>query len=106
MTSHRASHWVGTWAATPAPAEGVALSSPTIRMFPRISVGGDTIRVRLSNAAGTGDLVIGATHVAKRGAGATLRDMGRADDQISGAGGVRQPHSDCVAADADAWKHA
>ena len=54
-----ASHWVGTWSATPAPADGVALSSPTIRMFPRVSIGGDTIRVRLSNAAGTGDLTIG-----------------------------------------------
>ena len=53
-----ASHWVGTWAATPAPADGVALSGPTIRMFPRISIGGDTIRVRLSNAAGTADLVM------------------------------------------------
>ena len=59
-------HWVGTWAATPAPAEGVALSSPTIRMYPRISIGGDTIRIRLSNAAGKGDLVIASTHVALR----------------------------------------
>ena len=67
------SHWVGTWTATPAPAEGVSLSSPTIRMFPRVSIGGDTIRVRLSNAAGTGDLVIGSTHVALRGAGAGIK---------------------------------
>jgi lysophospholipase L1-like esterase len=66
------SHWVGTWAATPAPADGVALSSPTIRMFPRISLGGDTIRLRLSNAAGTGDLVIASTHVAKRATGAAI----------------------------------
>ena len=68
-----ASHWVGTWTATPAPAEGVVLASPTIRMFPRVSIGGDTIRVRLSNAAGTGDLAIGATHVAKRGAGSGIK---------------------------------
>jgi lysophospholipase L1-like esterase len=68
-----ASHWVGTWSATPASADGVALSSPTIRMFPRISIGGDTIRVRLSNAAGVGDLVVGSTHVAVRGAGAGIR---------------------------------
>jgi lysophospholipase L1-like esterase len=65
--------WVGTWAATPAPADGVALSSPTIRMFPRISIGGDTIRVRLSNAAGTGDLTIASTHVALRAAGPSIR---------------------------------
>ena len=67
------SHWVGTWAATPAPADGVALSSPTIRMFPRISIGGDTIRVRLSNAAGQGDLVIASTHVALRAPGPGMR---------------------------------
>jgi lysophospholipase L1-like esterase len=67
-----ASHWVGTWTATPAPAEGVALSSPTIRMFPRISIGGDTIRIRLSNAAGTGDLVIASTHVARRAPGPAI----------------------------------
>ncbi len=68
-----ASRWVGTWTATPAPADGVALASPTIRMFPRISIGGDTIRIRLSNAAGTGDLTIAATHVALRGPGPTIR---------------------------------
>jgi len=62
-------HWVGTWTATPAPAEGISLSAPTIRMFPRISIGGDTIRVRLSNSAGTSDLVIASTHVALRGRG-------------------------------------
>ena len=67
-----ASHWVGTWTATPAPAEGVALSSPTIRMFPRISIGGDTIRIRLSNAAGTGDLVVASTHVARRATGPAI----------------------------------
>ena len=63
-------HWVGTWTTTQAPADGVALSSPTIRMFPRISIGGDTIRVRISNAHGTGKLTIGAARVALRAAGA------------------------------------
>lgn len=65
-------HWVGTWAATPAPADGVALSAPTIRMFPRISIGGDAIRVRLSNAHGIGPLNIGAVTVALRGKGAGI----------------------------------
>jgi len=66
-------HWVGTWTASPAPADGVALSSPTIRMFPRISIGGDTIRVRISNAHGTGKLTIGAARVALRAAGAKIQ---------------------------------
>jgi lysophospholipase L1-like esterase len=73
MTFPSADKWVGTWASTPAPADGVSLSSPTIRMFPRISIGGDTIRVRLSNAAGNGDLVIGSTHVAIRASGAAIQ---------------------------------
>ena len=68
-----ASRWVGTWAATPAPADGVALSAPTIRMFPRVSIGGDTIRIRLSNAAGTGDLTIASTRVALRASGPRIR---------------------------------
>jgi lysophospholipase L1-like esterase len=59
-------HWVGTWAATPAPAEGVALSAPTIRMFPRVSIGGDMIRVRISNAHGQDKLRVGAARVALR----------------------------------------
>ena len=46
-------HWVGTWATAPAPAEGVALSNQTLRMNARVSIGGKTLRVRLSNAYGT-----------------------------------------------------
>jgi lysophospholipase L1-like esterase len=56
----------------------VALSEPTIRMFPRISIGGDTLRVRFSNAHGTGKLPIGAAHVAVRAGGsAIVPDTGR-----------------------------
>jgi hypothetical protein len=32
--------WVATWAAAPAPAEGGAFSNQTLRMVPRISLGG------------------------------------------------------------------
>ena len=71
MTSN--AHWVGTWASTPAPADGVALSAPTIRMFPRISIGGDTIRVRISNAHGNDKLTVGAAHVALRASGTAIR---------------------------------
>ncbi len=64
--------WVGTWTAAPAPAEGVALANQTLRMNPRISLGGNTFRVRLSNAYGTGKLRIGAAHIGRRASGATL----------------------------------
>ncbi|HEX3398730.1 MAG TPA: SGNH/GDSL hydrolase family protein [Acetobacteraceae bacterium] len=59
-------HWVGTWATAPAPAEGAALSNQTLRMTARISIGGDTLRVRLSNAYGTRPLAIGAAHIGVR----------------------------------------
>ena len=35
-------HWVGTWTAAPAPAEGAAFSNHTLRMIPRVSIGGST----------------------------------------------------------------
>src|SRR5207249_1221608 len=43
-------HWVGTWTAAPAPAEGAAFSNHTLRMIPRVSIGGSRLRVRISNA--------------------------------------------------------
>jgi len=38
-------HWVGTWATSPAPSEtGVGFNNHTLRMHPRVSIGGDTVR--------------------------------------------------------------
>jgi len=67
------SHWVGTWAAAPAPAEGaVGFNNHTLRMNPRISIGGERLRVRISNAYGNRPLVIGAAHIAIRDKGAAI----------------------------------
>ena len=65
-------HWVGTWATAPAPAEGAALSNQTLRMNARISIGGDVLRVRLSNAYGTRPLRIGGAHIGLRATGAGI----------------------------------
>jgi lysophospholipase L1-like esterase len=66
-------HWVGTWAATPAPSEaGVGFNNHTVRMNPRVSIGGDTLRVRVSNAYGTRKLEIGAATVAIRDKGPAI----------------------------------
>src|ERR1700730_12810170 len=63
-------HWVGTWAAAPAPAEGVVgFNNHTLRMTPRLSLGGDTLRVRISNAYGARPLVIGAARIGIRDKG-------------------------------------
>jgi hypothetical protein len=66
-------HWVGTWATAPAPSEtGVGFNNHTVRMHPRVSIGGDTVRVRVSNAYGTGPLAIGAAYVAIRDKGPAI----------------------------------
>jgi lysophospholipase L1-like esterase len=62
-------HWVGTWTTAPAPAEGAAFSNQTLRMTARTSLGGDTLRVRLSNAYGSRKLTIGAARIALRSTG-------------------------------------
>jgi hypothetical protein len=56
--------WVGTWTTTPAPAEGVAFANQTFRMNARASIGGDRLRVRLSNAYGSRPLLVGAGYLA------------------------------------------
>jgi lysophospholipase L1-like esterase len=71
-------HWVGTWAASPQGA--VASRSPsvqafahrTIRQVVRVSIGGDTVRVRLSNEFGRTPLVIGTARISLSAGGANL----------------------------------
>ena len=62
-------HWVGTWTAAPAPGEGAAFANHTLRMMPRVSLGGSVLRVRISNAYGTRPLAIGAARVGVRSGG-------------------------------------
>ena len=68
-----ASHWVATWSASPQSAFSPAdLNGVTIRQIAHVSIGGQQVRVRLSNAYGTGSLVIGAARVARRSSGASI----------------------------------
>lgn len=63
-------HWVATWGASPqgprasgTPSANV-VHDRTIRQVVRVSMGGDTVRVRLSNEFGSAPLVIGSVHLA------------------------------------------
>ena len=63
-------HWVGSWTASPAPSTaGIDFANHTIRMHPRISIGGATVRVRISNAHGDTNLAIGGVTIALRDEG-------------------------------------
>ncbi len=65
--------WVGTWTAAPAPAEGFAgFNNQTIRLNPRVSIGGERLRVRISNAYGNRPLAIGAATIALRDKGPAI----------------------------------
>ena len=60
--------WVGTWGTAPAPAapDGISrtgFADRTVRMTAHTSVGGNEIRLRLSNAYGTSPLVLGRVTV-------------------------------------------
>ena len=66
-------HWVGTWATAPAPSlTGESLSDLTLRMNARVSIGGDTLRVRVSNAYGEGKLENGAASLGLRDSGPAI----------------------------------
>jgi lysophospholipase L1-like esterase len=64
-------HWVSTWSSaahTPLPFPGLPLSpvfeNQTIRMVVRPTIGGERVRIRLSNAFAASTLAVGAAHIA------------------------------------------
>ncbi len=76
-------HWVATWTgsqqdAPPPPVSRDSvdriptLADRTMRLIVRTSVGGDNVRIRLSNEYGKRPLVIGSAHIAVRDSGAAI----------------------------------
>jgi lysophospholipase L1-like esterase len=79
-------HWVGSWATAPAtswpamegmPSSVIALNDQTLRQIARLTLGGDQIRVRLSNVFGDAPVTIGDAQVALRDSeSTTVADSG------------------------------
>jgi lysophospholipase L1-like esterase len=75
-----APHWVATWGASPAPQLAdeqmrkahLELSNQTLREIVHISIGGNSLRVRLSNVFGKQNVELGAVHLAVRGKGSDI----------------------------------
>jgi lysophospholipase L1-like esterase len=71
QTATPATHWVGSWAASQQVPETQnlldieAMRDATLRQIVHLSVGGDRLRVRMSNAFGTAPLHLTAVHVAR-----------------------------------------
>jgi lysophospholipase L1-like esterase len=72
MVEQSAEHWVGTWTTTPAQVEGIALEGQTLRMIAHVSIGGRTVRVRLSNAYGARRLNVGSASLGIHKGGGTI----------------------------------
>jgi lysophospholipase L1-like esterase len=77
-----ADDWIGTWAASPQPVWSAEFPVPlniprnvwaqTVRQIAATSLGGNRVRVVLSNEYGTRPLLVGAAHVALTGEGAGI----------------------------------
>lgn len=72
------SNWIGTWSASPQAPEPpfvnptpASFSNQTIRQIVRTSLGGERVRVRLSNEFGRAPLVVGEVRIALQASGAT-----------------------------------
>jgi hypothetical protein len=64
-------HWVTTWGCGPQLTEPanlppVALANSTLRQFVHVTIGGNHLRVRLSNAYGTNSVTLNSVHVPGR----------------------------------------
>src|SRR5712691_5775077 len=69
--------WVGTWSASmQAPFPGATpatFTNVTLRQIAHVTIGGDVVRVRFSNATGTDPVTIGAASIGLRSTGANVR---------------------------------
>jgi lysophospholipase L1-like esterase len=64
--------WVVTWAAAPDSA-GPPLKAQTVRQIIRTSIGGSSLRIRLSNLFGVAPVTIGPAHVAAHASGSAIK---------------------------------
>jgi lysophospholipase L1-like esterase len=64
--------WVTAWATSQQALGATTIANATVRMIARVTVGGESVRVRLDNTFGTDPLVIGAAYVGAVRRGAAL----------------------------------
>jgi lysophospholipase L1-like esterase len=69
-------HWTGTWGTAPAGPPPVAnletFTDQTLRLIVHTSIGGNRVRIRVSNEFGTTPLVIGAARIGVRATGSDV----------------------------------
>lgn len=97
--------WVGTWASAQQGVNvafgGVApvFNDQTLRQIVQVSIGGSTVRIRLSNVMGSQPLTVNAASVAKRTSGAIIADDTLRTLSFSGSESVVIPEGAFVLSD-------
>jgi lysophospholipase L1-like esterase len=96
--------WVATWGASPvaplpANATNPGFTNQTVRLIVHTSLGGNAVRVRLSNAFGTESLVIGTAHLALHGMSAATISSTDRPLTFSGSSSVTIPPGALVVSD-------
>lgn len=77
--------WVGAWAPGLVTVDNSAFKNQTLRLILRPTLGGKTVRIRLSNLCGNAKLTIGGAHIAVRD-GASERIVGGTDRKLTFGG--------------------
>jgi lysophospholipase L1-like esterase len=96
--------WVATWGASPvaplpANTTNTGFTNQTVRLIVHTSLGGNEVRIRLSNAFGTQSLVIGGAHVALRSMNAAIVPSSDRPLTFSGANSMTIPPGALVVSD-------
>jgi outer membrane protein assembly factor BamB/lysophospholipase L1-like esterase len=102
-------HWVGTWSTSPLCFQAATLlglpastrfDDQSVRMIVRTSVGGDAVRVKLTNGCGSTPLEIGAATVGVRDTGPRIRPDTDRTLRFAGQPSVTIPAGSTVTSDA------
>jgi lysophospholipase L1-like esterase len=110
FTAHAAgpSHWVVAWGASPSPQLSnqdemrkakLVFADQTLRETVYSSIGGDSVRVRLSNAFGKDTVDIGAAHIALRENGGSIKPGSDQALTFGGRGSVAIPPDAVILSD-------
>jgi lysophospholipase L1-like esterase len=99
-----AENWVTAWGTSQQALGMATVSNATVRMIARVTVPGDSIRIRLDNAYGSAGVRVGRAYVGWRRAGATIFPGSNRPVLFSGAGEVTIPPGGSVLSDPVALK--
>jgi lysophospholipase L1-like esterase len=106
-------HWVGTWATAPVSVPSQpggqgqlgqqgpppSVNNQTLREIVHTSIGGDRVRIVLTNAFGTAPLAVGGAHVALRDKGGTIVDGSDRALTFGGAATMSIPQGGLIVSD-------